>query len=218
MTTFFEPDENFKWSSDACENGKAAGKGWMEWSEDVRWEGSFENGFRKYGRFSYPGGWCEGNYKESLEGQAKCFDADSGTTSEGNYHMGMRSGIVVQTYGGTYFKGMWAQDQKNGYGEMRWANGDRYEGNYKDGMYDGKGKYTYANGQVYEGEHKEDDRHGKGRMTYPDGDWYEGEYRSDQRNGQGVYYWADDDERFVGLFRDGQPVKGQGKYMKGSGK
>lgn len=132
--------------------------------------------------------------------------------------MGRRDGIVVEKYGNTYFKGMWVQDQKNGYGEVQWASGDRYEGNYRDGLYDGKGKYSYASGEVYEGEFKEDYMHGKGRMAYPNGDWYEGDFKDDKKSGQGVYYWADADERFVGLFRDGELVRSKGRYLKGSGK
>ncbi|MCP1107765.1 hypothetical protein M6G53_20555 [Serratia nevei] len=218
IATLNEPDDNFKWSSEKCINGKAAGKGWVAWSDERKWQGDFEDGFRKYGRFVYPGGWCEGKYKEALEGQAKCFDSNYGLTFEGNYHMGVRSGIVTEKGNGTYFKGLWAHDQKNGYGEMQWANGDRYKGNYKDGLYDGKGKYIYASGQIYEGDYKEDDRDGKGRMTYPNGDWYEGEFKRDSKNGQGIYYWAEHNERFVGLFRDGDPVSKKGKYLKGEGK
>ncbi|EDJ7305913.1 hypothetical protein CHL16_22170 [Salmonella enterica] len=217
ILTAIPPGEDFKWSSDKCVNGKAAGMGWVEWSDDIKWKGSFENGFRKYGRFTAPWGWCEGNYKEALEGEATCFHSDAGVTYKGDYHMGVRSGIGTETGNGDYFKGHWAHDLKNGPGEMRWKDGDRYVGNYKNGLYDGKGKYFYSNGNIYEGDYKEDNMDGKGRMTYPNGDWYEGEYRNDQKNGQGVFYWVEYDERFVGLFRDGNIVKAKGKYLKGDG-
>ena len=44
--------------------------------------------------------------------------------------------------------------EKEGYGTMRFDNGDVYEGEYKADKNDGRGTYRNASGDVYEGEWK----------------------------------------------------------------
>ena len=43
-------------------------------------------------------------------------------------------------------------NELNGKGRFRWANGDEYYGDWKDGCMTGKGKMSYATGELYDGD------------------------------------------------------------------
>lgn len=72
--------------------------------------------------------------------------------------------------------------KRNGYGEQKFPNGDRYEGNFKNDMFEGRGIYRYTSGNEYDGMFKRGTKEGKG------------EFRVKQKNGFDVY---------VGTFKKG---------------
>ena len=93
---------------------------------------------------------------------------------------------------------------KEGYGVMRYHNGDVYTGNWtknnKDSE-DGEATMEYNDGRSYKGAFKFDMKNGHGVMKYPNGAKYEGGWHNDMRNGVGRYYNAEDDAEYNGIWR-----------------
>ena len=71
--------------------------------------------------------------------------------------------------GGAYEGERNAAGQPEGYGTMRWADGDVYEGQWKGGKLEGRGTYRTANGRVEVGFYKADARVGEGVRWSADG-------------------------------------------------
>jgi len=93
------------------------------------------------------------------------------------------------------YDGAWVNKKAEGFGVMRWQNGDRYEGDWKDGLRHGQGTYSCkSTGGKYEGMYEKDLKSGQGKYTYGNGDWYEGEWKEGLRDGQGLYVWMDKQE------------------------
>lgn len=46
---------------------------------------------------------------------------------------------------------MFVNDNIQGYGQMTYSNGDKYEGDFMNGMKHGKGSIVYYNGDQYHG-------------------------------------------------------------------
>jgi hypothetical protein len=66
---------------------------------------------------------------------------------------------------------------EDGYHEVDYPNGARYEGEFKDGKPNGQGVKTWSDGARYEGEHKDGEPNGQGVKTWSDGVRYEGEWK-----------------------------------------
>ncbi len=64
----------------------------------------------------------------------------------------------------------------DGYGVMRYANGDRYEGDFKNGKQSGDGTYYWVNGDKYEGMFLENEPWSWGIKTWANGVKHEGEW------------------------------------------
>ena len=47
--------------------------------------------------------------------------------------------------------GDWKVDERDGFGVMRYSNGDIYQGEFLKGDIQGKGKKIFANGRSYDG-------------------------------------------------------------------
>lgn len=106
------------------------------------------------------------------------------------------------------YDGAWVNKKAEGFGVMRWQNGDRYEGEWKDGMRHGQGSYSCkSTGGKYEGLYEKDQKSGKGKYTYSNGDWYEGDWLEGLREGDGVYTWMESkekkEERYEGNWEKG---------------
>jgi hypothetical protein len=52
---------------------------------------------------------------------------------------------------GKQYKGLYENDERNGYGKFTWPNGDKYEGFFVDGFITGNGTYVWADGGIYTG-------------------------------------------------------------------
>eukprot|EP01118_Nematostelium_gracile_P018084 TRINITY_DN7906_c0_g1_i4.p1 TRINITY_DN7906_c0_g1~~TRINITY_DN7906_c0_g1_i4.p1 ORF type:complete len:375 (-),score=70.08 TRINITY_DN7906_c0_g1_i4:23-1147(-) len=76
-----------------------------------------------------------------------------------------------------------------GYGAIRWRNGDYFEGNIKKWMRNGPGKFLFPNGQAYDGDFCDEDYHGKGKLTLQNGVVYEGQWEKGSKHGQGTMTW-----------------------------
>merc|ERR1712079_328197 len=75
------------------------------------------------------------------------------------------------------YDGGWKDKAADGYGVMKWQNGDRYSGAWEDGVKQGQGKFTYHNGDVFTGPYVAGNRHGSGELVKADGEVRSEEYK-----------------------------------------
>lgn len=71
-----------------------------------------------------------------------------GEFREGKYH---GEGKYISHDGVTY-EGNWENDQKNGFGVIKFPGGNMYEGYFLNGKFHGKGRYTKNDGSMYDGD------------------------------------------------------------------
>lgn len=96
-------------------------------------------------------------------------------------------------------------DCNNGYGVMKWTNGERYEGHFTNGMRNGYGIYTWPSGAAYAGQWMNDKRHGEGIVYNPDGSYGTCQYKDDtQVGGFGSWTYNNGDKYFGNLTADYQ--------------
>lgn len=71
-------------------------------------------------------------------------------------------------------------NKEDGYGNLKFDNGQSYIGCWKDGMKDGKGTYEYSKVEKYIGEYKNDKKNGSGTYYYSDGSVWMGLWLDDK--------------------------------------
>lgn len=109
---------------------------------------------------------------------------------------------------GDIYKGNWAADKHDGRGVYIWKDHGRYEGDFVEGKMQGNGKRVYQSGNVYVGQFVDGKKHGQGTMKYTNGDEYNGQWDDDYMHGRGTYTWAQGDS-FTGKFvKDRREDKG----------
>ena len=116
---------------------------------------------------------------------------------------------VVQSLNGDVYEGAVSSDGLfNGYGKLKFFNGDFYEGNFLNGYRSGTGMYQYSNGDTYEGSFKNGCKDGKGVYHYKDsGAVYQGSYVNDRRHGNGIYSYPNGG-KFIGEYINGKKTAG----------
>merc|ERR1712168_1529592 len=115
------------------------------------------------------------------------------------------------------YDGGWKDKAAEGYGVMKWQNGDRYEGDWQRGLRHGRGVYTSkATGAAYDGEYVNDKKEGQGKYSWANGDWYEGGWKDGQRHGHGIYVWKEKNEKYEGEWATGIK-EGKGKFLYANG-
>lgn len=92
----------------------------------------------------------------------------------------------------------------------------QYKGQWLDNKKHGIGQQKYAGVGQYYGYWEEGERHGEGVMTYLNKDVYSGNWSGGKKDGQGTYIFFKTGEKYVGIFKNGQLVKGQWRYPNGS--
>jgi hypothetical protein len=116
---------------------------------------------------------------------------------EGDFVCSKRQGMGKETWNDAIYKGQWADDMKEGFGQLAIPNGASYIGSWAKNRKNGPGCYTFPNGDQYDGEWKDDMKHGKGAYTFGKGRWegdkYDGEWKDNKKCGKGVYVWKDGD-------------------------
>jgi len=128
---------------------------------------------------------------------------------EGAWVHGFKQGqgrevMVEMTYEGGYLK-----DQRDGYGKVKWANGDEYTGLWQQGEPHGDGTFHWVDGRNYVGEFKNGEFNGHGVHTWNGCKKYEGEYRDGKKAGYGVFT-SDNGSRYEGNWANGK-MNGSGK-------
>ena len=102
------------------------------------------------------------------------------------------------------FDGEWENGKPNGYGVLKFNNGDYYKGNLKNGKFDDdKGYFKEANGYFeYEGNFKDGKFDGEGVAKWKDGKKYTGFFKNGKFDGKGIYEWPDG-RKFDGSYKKG---------------
>ena len=96
-----------------------------------------------------------------------------------------------------------------------------YKGEWKAGLKHGIGKQVYRDKEggligTYYGYWEDDKRHGEGVMTYKNNDVYSGNWSKGEKDGKGTYVFDRTGQKYVGMFMQGQMVKGKWIYPNGS--
>ena len=86
----------------------------------------------------------------------------------------------------TRYQGQWSHNQRHGYGQIHYPNGDTYHGDWKHNQKHGHGQFRWAKGDIYTGQWRYDQMHGDGRWTSANGAIYDGAWRVGQQHGQGL--------------------------------
>ena len=117
------------------------GKGKESFIDGSKFEGLFENGFKKKGKFT----WVDGSF----------YDGDI----KNNYFEG--TGTFKWKEGRKYV-GSWKNGKMNGKGVMTYIDGAKYEGEFVDGKREGKGSYYWNKNKYYKGSWKKGKQEGDG--------------------------------------------------------
>ncbi len=152
---------------------------------------------------------------ETYTGYVKNYRSQD-TVYTGNLINGFRDGYGVLKYDdGNSYEGEFKNNNRNGQGTFTWANGNSYEGDWVDGEKHGNGTFTYYNGDKYVGPWVNGNQHGVGVFTWADGNKYEGDWVDGERHGNGTLYFADG-STYIGDFFNGERT-GQGTYTWANG-
>lgn len=103
----------------------------------------------------------------------------------------------------------------DGFGTVRWSNGEVYEGYWRNNMMDGRGKLTSPGGEVYDGEWKNHKVEGWGKLTLASGNVYDGEWKNNKMEGRGKLTGRNG-AVYEGEWKDGKR-EGYGKYSRPDG-
>lgn len=170
---------------------------------------------------------------------------------EGILKEGKRSGIGRMTYRNPNFQclnltesegiymGKWRNDERHGFGLMRWKNGltyegqfqrdhrhrvqgtlalpsgERYEGEWQHGLMHGPARYQNGRGTTFTGEFVSGHPIRIGELSLPDGSYYKGEILNMQPGGKGTQTFSNGDT-YIGDFQNGKRHgKGTMTYFSG---
>lgn len=89
------------------------------------------------------------------------------------------------------YQGFYQNASKEGQGEYRWPDGNRYLGEWSQNMLNGRGLFIWHDERLYLGDWKDNMMHGEGIYKWGDGRIFMGQYKDDRKEGLGVYLWAD---------------------------
>ena len=77
-----------------------------------------------------------------------------------NYKLIISLIFILNFRDGSYFKGHYKDNKKNGEGIFKWANNSEYKGQFLDDKMHGFGTFLWANGKKYIGEWIDNKRNG----------------------------------------------------------
>ena len=136
------------------------GKGKEIFADGSKFEGLFENGFKKKGKFT----WVDGSY----------YDGDINN----NYFEGFGT---FKWKEGRKYVGNWKNGKMNGKGIMTYIDGAKYEGEFVNGKREGKGNYYWNSNKYYKGSWKKGKQDGDGYFYHNGrgiiGVWKEGKIK-----------------------------------------
>lgn len=171
------------------------------------WENDEKNGLGFYS--SYDGSFFLGHHQANLrngEGIEQMYDEEGVIFSIANWESGNETSKIGNEKNDVLI-GCISGDCQNGFGSYLYENGDIYMGFYKNGLYDNIGMYIYKSGDVFIGAFENQKRYGYGMYVWQNGSIYYGEYANDTYHGLGAYMPADDGQKLIGEFQNGNLSK-----------
>ena len=145
----------------------------------------------------------------------------NGDLYEGSMKYGIKEYCIKDLYGEMHYAnddryiGHWENDVKMGKGTMVYANGQTYTGNWENDKKVGEGTMQYANGDKYTGHWENDVKVGEGEMQYANGDKYTGHWENDKKVGEGTMQYANRD-KYTGHWENDKKV-GEGTMFYANG-
>jgi hypothetical protein len=120
---------------------------------------------------------------------------------------------------GDIYNGEWIGNERDGFGEQKWADGNEYKGQWLDNKPFGHGtlrlKTELPNGQeafhIYEGEIIGDEPYWQGRFINATGAVYDGQWDNNLPHGKGIEIWPDN-TKYEGDYELGFK-HGKGKFF-----
>ncbi|MVP00956.1 MORN repeat-containing protein [Paenibacillus lutrae] len=169
-----------------------------------------------FGTLRYDGKWKDNKF----DGNGKSYHEDSHPEYDGKWKAGLKQGYGVYNWtwepcagipdnvsGYNKYTGFFNNDEFNGVGRIKWADGSRFEGNFVNGVIQCGGTFHWTDGWKYIGMYKDGLRHGYGTEYDPDGNIiYEGEFKNSVAEGYGRLYDCDGNLVYEGEFVNGQPA------------
>lgn len=116
---------------------------------------------------------------------------------------------MVEYEDGTKYKGGIHNFKKNGYGIIKYPNGEFYEGEFVDDEFEGKGKFV-SEQMTYDGCWKMGYAHGKGKEVWKSGAVFQGSFFYGVKTGNGNYLWENGNS-YKGTWENDQ-MNGEGLF------
>ncbi len=161
-------------------NGVRHGQGLRTYSNGDRYEGFFKEDhkegpgvYKTAGGQTYKVEWKDGK----CTGRMRMIYPDGGVY-EGELVSGVKEGFGTYTKDENTYSGLWVGDHMEGFGHIKYKEGDEYYGQFVNNEKSGDGIYVWKNGYVYKGPMREDKSHGIGRLyrLEHEGNWREGAF------------------------------------------
>lgn len=93
-----------------------------------------------------------------------------------------------------WYEGQFLHGRRHGFGTLSIANSNTcYRGEWWFSKKHGKGRLIYDKNQYYDGEWHEDEYDGKGKRVYDCSTWYYGTWHRGKRQGFGRMCWSNND-------------------------
>lgn len=106
---------------------------------------------------------------------------------------------------GRGYNGELANGQRNGVGNLNWADGSKFEGQWANNLRHGNGKYEYG-GKTFIGQYQQDLRHGRGCLTKKNGNIIKGTWVNDKLNGLASVQENSLARKNYAIFKDGMEI------------
>ena len=118
-----------------------------------------------------------------------------------------------KVYNNGVYKGEFKNNQRNGYGEMNYENGEYYFGQWLNDRRNGKGiLYYYKHKIKYKGDFVSDKFEGMGKYIDENDNYYVGQFFNGLKHGKGTEYYKNDNIKYEGGFAFNK-YDGDGKYI-----
>ena len=144
------------------------------------------------------------NNPNSNQNQLK-IDYSNGDTYYGSHNNKVKEGFgELRTAEGDIIRGQWRQNQLSGFGQILYSNGKRFIGSFLNGERHGIGMLEVGT-KVYKGEYQNGKRTGFGQFQAGEQELRRGEFKDGAHHGYGEVELKDKSNVYKGMFIDGKP-------------
>lgn len=129
-----QPNVAVSWSG-KCPNGRAEGRGLLQWFRDGK-----------------PAGRYDGELRDGMKNGRGVYTFVTGGRYDGEWRDGKRTGRGVMMYSsGNRYEGEFVNDKRHGRGIFTYTDGSRYEGEWRNDLPNGVGTSKQPDGSTYSG-------------------------------------------------------------------